>query len=110
MASVDGQIGIGRKRRPCPNGCFWFGHQTSQKERTLLIAVGVLPSGNRTVLGVSVSLSEAEVHWREFMNSLCERKLHGVELIVSDDHAGLKQARKACFPGVLWQRCQFHLQ
>ncbi len=85
-------------------------HGGAVRDCAVLIAVGVLPSGNRTVLGVSVSLSEAEVHWREFMSSLCERGLHGVELIVSDDHAGLKQARKACFPGVLWQRCQFHLQ
>ncbi len=85
-------------------------HGGTVRDRAVLIAVGVLPSGNRTVLGVSVSLSEAEVHWREFMNSLCERGLHGIELIVIDDHAGLKQARKACFPGVLWQRCQFHLQ
>ena len=30
-------------------------------------------------------------------------------MIVSDDHSGLKQARQACFPGVAWQRCQFHL-
>lgn len=76
----------------------------------LLVATAVTPDGKRTVLGVSVSLSEAEVHWREFLQSLMARGLHGVELITSDDHAGLKQARTACFPGVPWQRCQFHLQ
>jgi transposase-like protein len=85
-------------------------HGGSVRDCAVLLAVGILPDGKRSVLGVSVSLSEAEVHWREFLTSLCERGLHGVELIVSDDHAGLKQARKACFPGVLWQRCQFHLQ
>jgi transposase-like protein len=67
------------------------------------------PEGRRSVLGVSVSLSEAEVHWREFFKSLLARGLHGVELIVSDAHAGLKEARQACFAGVPWQRCQFHL-
>ena len=76
----------------------------------VLIAIGIDEQGQRTILGVSVKLSEAEVHWREFLSSLIDRGLHGVELIVSDDHAGLKQARKACFPGVPWQRCQFHLQ
>jgi transposase-like protein len=75
----------------------------------LLVAVGITPEGRRTVLGVSVSLSEAEVHWREFLASLQARGLHGVKLIVSDDHAGLKAARQARFPGVKWQRCQFHL-
>ena len=37
------------------------------------------------------------------------RGLHGVKFIVSDDHAGLRAARKAMFPAVPWQRCQFHL-
>lgn len=76
----------------------------------VLVAVGVTASGHRRVLGVSVALSEAEVHWRDFMNGLITRGLRGVKLIVSDDHTGLKAARKAAFPSVPWQRCQFHLQ
>lgn len=76
----------------------------------VLIAVGVLPNGKRTVLGVSAQLSEAEVHWREFLQSLVDRGLHGVELITSDAHEGLKAARKSVFPGIPWQRCQLHLQ
>jgi transposase-like protein len=76
----------------------------------LLVAIGVTTDGQRTILGLSVSLSEAEVHWREFLASLQERGLHGVRLIVSDDHSGLEAARQARFPGVSWQRCQFHLQ
>lgn len=75
----------------------------------LFVAIGVTPDGRRTVLGVSVSLSEAEVHWREFLASLQARGLHGVRLITSDDHAGLRQALCARFAGVPWQRCQFHL-
>ena len=76
----------------------------------VLIAVGITPEGHRSLLGVSVSLSEAEVHWRDFIASLQDRGMHGVLLIVSDNHAGLKAAREARFPGVPWQRCQFHLQ
>ena len=76
----------------------------------VLIALGIRPDGKRSVLGVSVALSEAEVHWREFLQSLQKRGLHGVQLIVSDDHAGLRAARTAVFPAVPWQRCQFHLQ
>lgn len=77
---------------------------------SVLIAVGINAEGNREVLGVSNSLSEAEVHWREFFASLQERGIHGVKLVTSDDHAGLKAARIARFPAVPWQRCQFHLQ
>lgn len=73
-------------------------------------AVGVDLLGHRQVLGVSVALSEAEVHWRTFLQSLVRRGLSGVKLLVSDDHAGLKAARVAVFGGVLWQRCQCHLQ
>ncbi len=76
----------------------------------VLMAFGVDESGHRTVLGVSVSLSEAEVHWRDFFAGLQARGLSGVRLLISDDHAGLKAAREARFPGVPWQRCQFHLQ
>lgn len=76
----------------------------------VLVAVGITESGHRRVLGVSVALSEAEVHWRAFLDSLIGRGLRGVKLIVSDDHKGLKAARQAMFAGVPWQRCQFHLQ
>lgn len=76
----------------------------------VLVAVGITADGKRRVLGVSVALSEAEVHWRAFLDSLIRRGLKGVKLIVSDDHAGLKAARRAVFPSVPWQRCQFHLQ
>jgi transposase-like protein len=79
-------------------------------DSAVLIAFGINETGCRTILGVSVSLSEAEVHWRDFFNSLVERGLHGIELIISDAHSGLKAARKAVFPSVPWQRCQFHLQ
>ena len=84
-------------------------HGGSIVDCSVLLAIGVDPVGRRSVLGVSVSLSEAEVHWREFFKSLLERGLHGMELITSDAHAGLKEARKACFAGVPWQRCQFHM-
>jgi transposase-like protein len=84
-------------------------HGGSVVDCAVLIAIGILPDGKRSILGVSVSLSEAEVHWREFLNSLIQRGLHGVEFIVSDAHEGLAAARRACLPGVPWQRCQFHL-
>ena len=76
----------------------------------ILVAVGVTPQGKREILGVSVSLSEHEVHWRAFLESLKQRGLGGVQLITSDDHAGLRAARLAVFGGIPWQRCQFHLQ
>lgn len=85
-------------------------HGGSVVSCAVLVAVGVNEDGKRTVLGVSVSLSEAETHWREFLTSLQERGISGVKYAVSDDHPGLKNALFACFPGILWNRCQCHLQ
>ena len=76
----------------------------------ILIALGIDAHGKRSILGVSVALSEAEAHWRQFLSSLQQRGLQGVAFIVSDDHKGLGAARTAVFPSVPWQRCQFHLQ
>jgi len=80
------------------------------RDVAVLMASGVNPEGKRLILGVSVSLGEQELHWRDFLQSLVERGLNGVELIISDAHVGLQAARKAVFSGIPWQRCQFHLQ
>jgi transposase-like protein len=80
------------------------------RSAAVFVAVGVNPEGKREVLGVSVSLSEQEVHWRCFLQSLVQRGLAGVELIISDAHLGLQQACRAVFGGLPWQRCQCHLQ
>ena len=80
------------------------------RDLAVLSAVGVNPEGKREILGVSVSLSEHEVHWRAFLESLKQRGLGGVQLVTSDAHAGLRAARLAVFGGIPWQRCQFHLQ
>ena len=76
----------------------------------LFTAIGINSDGKREILGVSVSLSEAEVHWRAFLKSLLDRGLHGVRFITSDAHSGLRAALQCLFNGAQWQRCQFHLQ
>ena len=79
-------------------------------DAAVLVATGIDQNGTRVILGVSVALSEAEVHWRDFLTSLQDRGLHGTTFIVSDSHQGLRAALRARFAGVPWQRCQFHLQ
>ena len=76
-----------------------------------LIAIGVRrDNGKRMILGVSCSLNEGEVYWREFLNGLKERGIGIPELITSDAHSGLTAALKSTCNASLWQRCQFHLQ
>jgi putative transposase len=79
-------------------------------DHAILVAIGITAEGKREILGVSAALSEAEVHWRGFLTKLQERGMHGVELFISDAHAGLAAARRAVYPSIPWQRCQFHLQ
>jgi len=106
------------RQRPLGKMCYLILDARYEKVRqngcvvdsAVLIAHGVDEHGKRRVLGVSVSLSEAEVHWRAFMESLVKRGLNGLTMIVSDAHSGLRAARRAVFPSVPWQRCQFHLQ
>jgi putative transposase len=113
---LDADLEAWRQR---PLGCCRYIFLDARYEKTrehgvaddcaVLTAIGVDEFGRRRVLGVSIHVSEAEVHWRAFLESLVGRGLQGVEFISSDDHAGLKAARKAVLPGARWQRCQFHL-
>lgn len=83
------------------------------RDCAVLSAIGITPDENgrgvRRVLGVSVALSEAEQHWRAFLESLVARGMRGVRFVASDDHAGLRAARRAVLGAATWQRCQFHL-
>lgn len=80
------------------------------RDAAVLIATGISPEGERQVLGVSASLSEHRVHWRDFLQSLKDRGVRGVKLITSDAHEGLGAARRGIFGSTPWQRCHFHLQ
>lgn len=80
------------------------------RDAAVLVASGITPEGERQILGVSVSLSEHETHWKAFLKGLKDRGLSDVRLVISDDHEGLGAARRAILGSVPWQRCQFHLQ
>ena len=76
--------------------------------QAVLVAIGVDFEGRRQVLGVEVANRESRASWREFMAGLRARGLHGVEYVVSDDHAGLKAAIREILPEAAWQRCYVH--
>ena len=76
--------------------------------RAVVVATGVAMTGEREVLGCAVGDTEDETFWSEFFRSLRERGLHGVRLVISDAHLGLKAAIAKCFIGAAWQRCRVH--
>lgn len=74
-----------------------------------LVAVGVASNGERRVLGLELSAGNDEGSaWPRFVRSLVERGLHGVRLVVSDDHPGLVKAIREQLLGSGWQRCRVH--
>ena len=75
--------------------------------KALVLAYAVHESGYREVIGLDVGESETEAFWRSFLRSLVERGLSGVQLVVSDAHAGLKKAIGQVL-GCPWQRCSVH--
>jgi len=76
--------------------------------RALVIAMGVRETGEREVIGFALGASEEQAFWREFLRSLVRRGLHGVLLVVSDAHEGLKAAQTEVLGGASWQRCRVH--
>src|SRR5207244_12472128 len=76
--------------------------------RALVLAYAVHESGYREVIGLDVGEAETEAFWRGFLRSLVERGLVGVRLVVSDAHAGLKQAIGQLL-GCPWQRFSVHV-
>ena len=78
------------------------------RSRAVLVAIGVNGDGRREVLAVELANRESLHSWREFLLGLKGRGLRGVRFVVSDNHAGLKQAIAELFPEAVWQRCYVH--
>ena len=75
--------------------------------KALVIAHGVHETGRREILGIDVGEAETEAFWTDFLRGLVARGLVGVQLAISDAHAGLKAAIAKVL-GCAWQRCTVH--
>jgi putative transposase len=75
--------------------------------KALVIAHGVHETGRREILGLDVGEGETEAFWTDFLRDLVKRGLVGVQLAISDAHAGLKAAIAKVL-GCGWQRCTVH--
>jgi putative transposase len=76
--------------------------------QAVVLATGVAADGHREVLGFEVGDSEDGAFWTAFLRSLKARGLSGVQLVISDAHAGLKNAIASVLLGAAWQRCRVH--
>jgi putative transposase len=115
-ASLDAQVGAFRTRRlDAVYPYLWLDaryERVREDHRVVSMAVivadGVRADGVRDVLGLDIGLSEDVELWRAFLQGLVARGVRGVQLVVSDAHAGLKQAIREVFVGASWQRCRVH--
>ncbi|MFO1084416.1 MAG: IS256 family transposase [Reyranellaceae bacterium] len=76
--------------------------------QAVLVAIGVDWEGRRQVLAVELANRESRSSWKDFLLALKGRGLHGVEFVVSDDHAGLKAAIREVLTEASWQGCYVH--
>ena len=76
--------------------------------KAFMIAYATNTSGKREIIGFDIYKNESKDTWNEFLKSLKKRGLKGVCIITSDAHEGIIDAISRQFPGVPWQRCQFH--
>jgi putative transposase len=78
------------------------------RSQAVLVAIGISWEGKRSILAVELARRESVSSWKELLTSLRGRSLHGVEFVVSDDHAGLRRAIQEVLPEAVWQRCYVH--
>jgi putative transposase len=78
------------------------------RSQAVQVAIGINWDGRRCVLAVEMANRESQTSWKEFLEQLRARGLKGVQLVVSDDHSGLRKAIREVLPGALWQRCYVH--
>ncbi len=78
------------------------------RSQAVLVAIGITWEGRREVLAVERANRESQSSWRDFLVGLVKRGLSGVELVITDDHLGLKKAVQEVLPGAAWQRCYVH--
>lgn len=76
--------------------------------KAFMIAYGTNSEGHREIIGFGIYTNESKQSWNEFLRSLKNRGLHGVKMITSDAHEGIRDAISKVFPEAAWQRCQFH--
>jgi putative transposase len=78
--------------------------------QAVLVVMGVTALGRKEILDFCVGDSESEATWGEVCRRLKDRGVRGVQLVVSDAHAGIRAALRRHFQGAAWQRCRVHFK
>lgn len=78
--------------------------------QAVMVAIGVNEDGYREVLDIDVMHEESYGSYLGFFETLKERGISKVDLIISDGHKGIKRAASESFNGSSWQLCSVHFK
>lgn len=78
--------------------------------KAVMIAIGVNEDGYREVLDIDIIHDESYATYKGFFDTLKERGIEKVDLVISDGHKGIKKAASHSFVGSSWQLCTVHFK
>lgn len=78
--------------------------------QAVIIAIGVNDDGYREILDIDIMHEESYATYKGFFETLKERGIEKVDLVISDGHKGIKKAASHSFVGSSWQLCTVHVK
>ena len=79
------------------------------RNKAVYIALGILPNGNKEILGLWIEQTEGAKFWLRVMNELKNRGIGDILIAVVDGLKGFPEAITAVFPQTMVQTCIVHL-
>jgi putative transposase len=77
--------------------------------KSVYLAVGLLPDGSKDVLGMWISPNEGAKFWLAILSELRQRGVQDILVICADGLKGLPEAVEASFPRSVFQTCIVHM-
>jgi len=86
----------------------YLGAGPSDERRVMLVVIGVDVNGDKALLAIEDSFVESELSWTVVFESLRNRGLSDVAMLVADGAAGIWAAFGKTYPAAKQQRCWLH--
>ncbi len=79
------------------------------ENKSVHLAVGVAPTGEKDVLGMWIQTTEGAKFWLAILNELKQRGVADILVLCADGLTGMPQAVEAAFPKTIFQTCIVHV-
>lgn len=77
--------------------------------KSVYLAVGVAPDGDKDVLGMWLAPTEGAKFWLGILTELRQRGVQDILVLCADGLTGLPEAVEASFPNAIFQTCIVHM-